>query len=177
MNSLLSKRNEDVEVERQHERPSYNWISQNHSLKSKFPKSLSESVEQEATPQSMQDMIVVETRPPDESNVAQSRPANDNPAFEQALAGPHAGAWKQAMLEELHAIDANKVWQIEPPPLDRKALGSRWLLTVTLKATSNDTKQGWLYKDLVKNLDSITTRLVHQGYRRQITLRNRSILS
>jgi Reverse transcriptase (RNA-dependent DNA polymerase) len=114
-------------------------ISQQPEAQPQIP---SES-EGEATPQPMQDMIVVqngpppdEQRPPHESNVAQY-PVNDNPTFEQALAGSDAGAWKQAMLEELHAIDKNEVWQMEPPPLDRKALGSRWVLTVKRDAQGN----------------------------------------
>jgi hypothetical protein len=57
--------------------------------------------------------------PPHESNTAQSKhPVNDNPSFEEALAGPDAEAWKRAMLEELQAIEANEVWQLVPSPLD-----------------------------------------------------------
>jgi hypothetical protein len=50
--------------------------------------------------------------------------------LEEALSGPNAQAWKQAMLDELRSIEENEVWQMAPVPLDREALGSKWVLTV-----------------------------------------------
>jgi hypothetical protein len=57
------------------------------------------------------------------------------------------------MLEELQAIEANEVWQLVPSPLDRKALGSKWVLTVK--------------RDAQGNVERYEARLVVQGFGQQ----------
>jgi hypothetical protein len=69
--------------------------------------------------------------------VAQSHPVNDNPTFEEARSGPDAQAWKAAMLEELRSIEENEVWEMAELPLDQRALGWKWVLTVKRDAQGN----------------------------------------
>jgi hypothetical protein len=74
------------------------------------------------------DSIVVQSGPPPphESNAAQSRaPVDYKPSFDEAMAGPDASKWQLAMLDELRSIDENKVWKLQPPSYDQKALGCR----------------------------------------------------
>src|SRR5271170_3753751 len=41
------------------------------------------------------------------------------------------------MLEELHSIDENGVWELSPAPPNRHILGSKWVLTVKRDAQGN----------------------------------------
>ena len=54
------------------------------------------------------------------------------------------------MLEELQGIEQNEVWRESPLPLDRKALGTKWVLTIKCDA------QG--------NIERFKARLVVQGF-------------
>ena len=103
--------------------------------------------------------IVIQNRPPPEenrppphkSNVAQSKhPVNDNPSFEEACAGPDVETWKLAMLEELWGIEQNEVWRESPLPLDQKALGTKWVLTIK--------------RDAQGNIERFKARLIVQGF-------------
>ena len=95
-----------------------------------------------------------ERPPPLESNVTQSKHLEkDEPSFEQALAGPDAVTWKQAMLEELQSIERNKVWKESPLPLNRRALGTKWVFLIK--------------RDAQGNIQKYKARLVVQGFGQQ----------
>jgi hypothetical protein len=87
------------------------------------------------------DTIIVESGaplPPHESNAAQSELlVNDKPSLEEALSSLEAPKWRQVMLEELHSIDENRVWELRPVPPDLRVLGLRWVLTVKRNAQGN----------------------------------------
>jgi hypothetical protein len=38
--------------------------------------------------------------------------------------------WKEAMLEELKALEKNKTWDLVPFPMDKKVVGCKWVYTV-----------------------------------------------
>ena len=98
------------------------------------------------------DTIVVESGsppPPHESNVAQSA-VTDKPTLEEALSSPEVSKWRQAMLEELHSIEGNRVWELSPAPSNRRVLGCRWVLAVK--------------RDALGNVERYKARLVVQGF-------------
>jgi Reverse transcriptase (RNA-dependent DNA polymerase) len=99
------------------------------------------------------DTIIVERGPPPpaphESSAAQSKlPASDKPSLEEALS--EAPKWRQAMLKELQSINENNVWQLHPPPPDRRVLRTKWVFT-----------------DAQGNVERYKARLVVQGFRQQ----------
>jgi hypothetical protein len=99
--------------------------------------------------------IVVERGPPSpphESNAAQST-VNDKPTLEEALSSSEAPEWQRAMLEELHSIDENRVWELSPAPSNQRVLGSRWKLDVK--------------RDAQGNFERYKARLVVQGFGQQ----------
>ena len=57
------------------------------------------------------------------------------------------------MLEELHSIDENGVWELSPAPPNRQVLGSRWVLIVK--------------RDAQGNVERYKARLVVQGFGQQ----------
>ena len=71
--------------------------------------------------------IVVELGlPPHESNAAQSKlPVNDKPSLEEVLSSPEAPKWRKSMLEELHSIEENDVWEMSSPPPNGRVRGSK----------------------------------------------------
>jgi transposase InsO family protein len=113
---------------------------------------LSESAaEPTSDPKPIHDTIVVQSGPPPESNAAQSKlPLNDKPSFDEAMAGPDAQKWRNAMLDELRSIDENGVWEVHPPPHHQKVLGCRWVLAIK--------------RDAQGNVERYKARLVVQGF-------------
>jgi len=103
------------------------------------------------------DEIIVESGPPlppHESNAAQSKlPVNDKPSLEEALSSSEAPKWRQAMLEELHRINENGVWELNPAPPNRHVLGTRWVLAIK--------------RDAQGNVERYKARLVVQGFGQQ----------
>ena len=119
---------------------------------------IAESLQRPKSPERpILDTIVIERGPPSpplESNVAQSKlPVNDKPTLEEALSSLEAPKWRQAMLEELHSIDENGVWELSPAPPNRRILGSRWVLAVK--------------RDAQGNVERYKARLVVQGFGQQ----------
>lgn len=47
--------------------------------------------------------------------------------YEEAVSSKNSAEWKQAMKEELKAIDDNETWQLMELPKGRKAIGSKWV--------------------------------------------------
>src|SRR5271154_1090511 len=78
---------------------------------------------------------------------------NDHPTLEEALSSSEAPEWQQAMLEELHSLDENHVWELSPAPPNRRVLGSKWVLDVKRDA------QGYF--------ERYKARLVVQGFGQQ----------
>ena len=56
--------------------------------------------------------------------------------IKQALIGPDAHAWYQACQRELQAFKDHKTYRLVPLPLNRGALGTRWVLTIKGKNMS-----------------------------------------
>ena len=50
--------------------------------------------------------------------------------IKQALTGPDAHAWYQACQRELQAFKDHKTYRLVPLPPNRRALGTRWVLTI-----------------------------------------------
>lgn len=69
----------------------------------------------------------------------------------EALAGADKDLWKEALQKELDSLDANMTWILTPLPPDRKAIPSRWVLTIK-------------YNDKGE-IDRYKARLVLQGFR------------
>ncbi|CAL2256002.1 unnamed protein product [Prunus armeniaca] len=42
--------------------------------------------------------------------------------------------WKEAMNEEMRALQKNATWELVPLPYGKKTVGCRWIYTVKLKA-------------------------------------------
>ena len=66
---------------------------------------------------------------------------------QDALADPK---WKQAMNEELEALQKNETWDVVPMPPGKKTVGCRWVFAVKLKADGS--------------IDRYKARLVAKGY-------------
>ena len=44
-------------------------------------------------------------------------------------ASSHPG-WRSAMVDEMHALDDNGTWDLEPLPTEKKAIGCRWVFAI-----------------------------------------------
>ena len=51
----------------------------------------------------------------------------------QALTSSERENWQEAMKDEINSLDANKVWELVPPPNDRKIINSKWVFKCKLK--------------------------------------------
>lgn len=71
----------------------------------------------------------------------------------EALANP---LWKTAMDQELDALEKNKTWQVVPLPHSKKAIGSKWVFKVKLKANGT--------------LERYKARLVAKGYNQKFAI-------
>ncbi|XP_016460045.1 putative mitochondrial protein AtMg00820 [Nicotiana tabacum] len=61
--------------------------------------------------------------------------------------------WINAMQEELHQFERNKVWHLVPRPLNRTVIGTRWMFKNKLDEFKNTTRN--------------KARLVVQGYNQE----------
>ncbi len=52
----------------------------------------------------------------------------DTPSLQEALRGPEAVKWIEAIKTEFAAIEKNNVWKLVELPINRKALNTRWVL-------------------------------------------------
>ncbi|KAJ9533216.1 hypothetical protein QJQ45_018360, partial [Haematococcus lacustris] len=62
---------------------------------------------------------------------------SDTPTVQQALSGPRAEQWRQAMLDELAGLHANQTWSLVECPRGGKVLPCMWVLKVKRGATGN----------------------------------------
>ncbi|CAL8132821.1 unnamed protein product [Prunus armeniaca] len=68
-------------------------------------------------------------------------------SVEEALMDPN---WKQAMSDEMQALQKNSTWKLVPLPSGKRTVGCRWIYTIKLKADGS--------------IERYTARLVAKGY-------------
>ena len=52
----------------------------------------------------------------------------DTLSIQEALSGPEADSWREAMDSEYQSLMDNGTWRLVPPPTDRKLVSCKWLL-------------------------------------------------
>ncbi|KAF8749245.1 Reverse transcriptase (RNA-dependent DNA polymerase) [Rhizoctonia solani] len=78
---------------------------------------------------------------------------NNHPTVEEALAGPQANKWLEAMRKEVSTLKRMGTYKHIEPPKDRKPIGNKWVLTLKRNANGEPER----YK----------ARLVAQGFSQQ----------
>jgi len=56
--------------------------------------------------------------------------SEDQPTFEEAMNGPNASGFKQAMDKEIETLEANHTWDVVPRPKGKKVISTTWNLRV-----------------------------------------------
>ena len=51
-------------------------------------------------------------------------------SYEEVLTSPNRDQWLIAIKEEMDLMDKNKVWELVDLPLNRKAIGNKWVLKI-----------------------------------------------
>lgn len=64
----------------------------------------------------------------DEANVAVGQIEAFN--YKQAISGPDAGKWREALNHEYKSLIDNETWQLEDLPADRRAITSKWVYKI-----------------------------------------------
>ncbi|KAF8675606.1 GAG-pre-integrase domain [Rhizoctonia solani] len=59
---------------------------------------------------------------------------NDHPTVEEALAGPQANKWSEAMWKEVSTLKRMGTYEHVEPPKDCKPIGNKWVLTLKRNA-------------------------------------------
>jgi len=76
--------------------------------------------------------------------------------YHQAIRFPE---WRQAMNEEIQALQMNNTWVVQPQPPDKRPISCRWIYKVKYRADGS--------------LDRYKAHLVAKGYTQQTTSRDR----
>ncbi|XP_052188824.1 uncharacterized mitochondrial protein AtMg00820-like [Diospyros lotus] len=71
-------------------------------------------------------------------------------SYEEVLTSLNQDQWLITMKEEMDSMDKNKVWELVDLPLNRKAIGNKWVLKVKHRADGS--------------IDKYKARLVAKGY-------------
>ncbi|KAJ9516325.1 hypothetical protein QJQ45_001050 [Haematococcus lacustris] len=82
-------------------------------------------------------------------NVTDSQ-ANDNPTVAEALSGPQADMWLQAMHAELASLHENQTWCLVDKPAGARVLPTKWVLKIK--------------RDAAGAIEKFKARLVAKGY-------------
>ena len=53
--------------------------------------------------------------------------------YEEAMAGPHAHHWKQAMDKQMSSFDTMGTWKLVPIPKDMPVLSGKWVFKIKKK--------------------------------------------
>ena len=65
---------------------------------------------------------------------------SDDPTYKQAINGPDANLWKDAINKEIEGLERLKTWNIVDRPKDQRAVGSRFVLRRKRDAQGNISK-------------------------------------
>ncbi|KAJ9534717.1 hypothetical protein QJQ45_013086 [Haematococcus lacustris] len=76
--------------------------------------------------------------------------ANDNPTVAEALSGPQADMWLQAMHAELASLHENQTWCLVDKPAGARVLPTKWVLKIK--------------RDAAGAIEKFKARLVAKGY-------------
>ena len=74
----------------------------------------------------------------------------ESKTIQQALFGPNAKKWFEAMEEEMNSMKSNRVWDLVDIPPSRRTVGNKLVLNIKRKATGT--------------IDIYKVRLVAKGY-------------
>ena len=78
---------------------------------------------------------------------------NDPQSFKEAVSGPEAPLWKEAINSEVESILHNHTWEMVDLPPGCKPLGYKWIFKKKMKADGS--------------IDKYKARLVIKGYRQK----------
>ena len=61
------------------------------------------------------------------TSVALTTNDDENLCYQEAVEGSNSDKWKDAMKDEMKALDKNATWDLVELPKDRKTVGCKWV--------------------------------------------------